>query len=175
MTLEGGGGSAAKESADSAGASLVARGWGSAPSTVLQVNDVAVKGSNGLGVMMVQARFDAASTNLAVTGSGWFPVYTGANVAGELPSGSYTGNAVDEVLLQSIKVAVWENQAPVLGAVTLHDRGVPYRVGLDGANILVGDGARRQPRRYPDPRGGGDAAVLHALGLRREAALRRAC
>jgi hypothetical protein len=144
VTLEGGGGTTPKESADFAAATLVARGPGTEPATVLTVKDVAVKGSTGLGVMMLQARFDPASSNLAVTGSGWFPVYTGANV-GDLPSGSYTGNAVDEVLLQSIKVAVYGNEQPILGDVTLRDRGVPYRVGLDGANIVVGDGREGSP------------------------------
>ena len=144
-TLEGGGTTTAKASAEYKGASLVGRGEAATLPVVIKVNQVAVSGSNGLGAMLVAARFDPASAGLTITGSGWFPLYLGADCLTELPSGTYTGNAVDEILLQTVSVAVWENNRALARDVIIHDRGVPYRVGAVASSIVVGDGYPASP------------------------------
>lgn len=136
VTLEGGG----TDQDTYRGASLVARGTAGSPSALLKVDHVTVKGSAGLGVGLFNARFDAASTELVVTGSGWFPVYLGADSLSSLPAGVYTGNFIDEILLQSVETAVYANDRPLHEAVIMHDRGVPYRVGSKGADLRIGDG-----------------------------------
>jgi len=139
VTLDGGGTSTVFADADYKGATLVGRGDSVILPVVLKVTDVVVSGSNGLGVMLVAARFDPTSTNLTIKGAGWFPIYLGADCASELPAGTYTGNAIDEILLQSVSVAVWGNSRPLVQDVTMHNRGVPYRVGSEPSSIIVGD------------------------------------
>jgi hypothetical protein len=146
-TLEGGGSSSEPGRADYGGASLAADGdrvVGPAPA-VLKVAHVTIKQSHGAGVALVNTRFDAASSELTVTGSGTFPVYLGAGRATELPTGTYTGNATDAILLQEIGAAGLSNTDAVTADATLHDRGVPYQVGIDGADILVGNGRTEGP------------------------------
>lgn len=141
-TLEGGGGTVTNlQNAEYQGASLVARGTQDAvPQQVLTVENVTVRGSTGLGVMMLGARFTASSNTLTISGSGFYPLYTGANALSELPTGVYTGNATDEILLQSVGPAGQENSRPIVSDVTIHSRGVPYRVGVASRSIQVGDG-----------------------------------
>ncbi len=127
--LEGGG------AAELAGASLGARFDGQ-----VKVDHVTVTGSAGLGVAMMGSRFAAASTDLVVSGSGSYPLYIGADSLTTAPSGAYTGNAVDEVLLQSIDTAAYANDKPIYEAVVMHDLGVPYRVGKTSGDIRIGDG-----------------------------------
>jgi hypothetical protein len=146
-TLEGGGSSTEPGRADYAGATLAADGnavVGLAPA-VLKLAHVTVRQSNGLGVALVDTRFDPASTDLTVTGAGTFPVYVSAGRATELPTGSYTGNATDAILLQDVGPAGLSNSDPITADATLHDRGVPYQVGLDGSDILVGNARTEGP------------------------------
>jgi hypothetical protein len=107
------------------------------------VDHVTVRGSNGLGVAMIRARFVAGSTRLSVEGSGTYPLYTGAAYADGLPPGTYTGNGTNEVLLQTVGTAVWANGDPLTSDVTLPDPGVPYRVA--GPGIDVGNGRPEGP------------------------------
>lgn len=145
-TLQGGGTAAASATAaDYLGASLVARGTATPLPDTIKVDHVTVKGSTGAGVVLIGTRFNAASTELTVTGAGWYPVYLGADAVTELPGGSYTGNAIDEILLQTASVAVYDNLRPLMGDVVMHDRGVPYRVGLTPSSIIVGDGRDTGP------------------------------
>ena len=139
VTLAGGGTTTADpKAADQLGASLVARGDGTLPHS-LAVDTVTIDGSTGLGVFMNGTRFTTGSTALAITGAGLFPIFLGADSANELPEGIYTGNANDAILLQSTGTsAAFEQGRAITGDVTLHDRGVPYRVGMVPASIIVG-------------------------------------
>jgi hypothetical protein len=146
--LIGGGTNTALASADYLGASLVARAPGDAAADVLRVDTVSVSDSTGIGVVLIGAGFDALSTNLTVTGSGAQPVYLGADNATNLPTGTYTGNALDEILLQQVGVAAYSNDRPLIRDATLRERGVPYRVGAEGAggaSLIVGDGRETGP------------------------------
>ncbi len=146
VVLEGGGGTETDLTrAEFAGAALVARGDQDTLPEVLEVQNVGVLGSTGIGVFMLNARFAAGSDGLVVSGSGWFPLYTGANTLSELPAGSYTGNEVDEILLQQVGAAGYQTNRPLVTDVTIHDRGVPYRVGTTSASIVVGDGYPNSP------------------------------
>jgi hypothetical protein len=130
-TLDGGG-----TMADYAGASLVARGTADLLPTALHVEHVTVSHSTGLGVMLISAKFDATSTALTVTQSGAQPLYAGLDLADTIPTGTYTGNATDEILLQSIQTAAYNNTRPLVHDGALHDRGVPYHAA---ENLEVGD------------------------------------
>ncbi len=146
VVLEGGGGSDTNlTQAEFAGASLAARGTADTLPVVLSLENVGVLDSTGIGVFMLNARFAEGSEGLVISGAGWFPLYTGANALSALPEGSYTGNEVDEILLQTIGPAGYQTTHPLAADVTIHDRGVPYRVGTATANIVVGDGTAEGP------------------------------
>jgi hypothetical protein len=69
---------------------------------------------------------DPTSTELVVTGSRAAPVHTWTSAAGGLPTGTYTGNGVDAILLSAEGCTT---ESVTTGSVTVHDRGVPYHVG----------------------------------------------
>ncbi len=180
-SLVGGGTNAAPADAEYLGAGLVALAPGEAGGDVLHVADVSVSDSTGIGVVLVGAGFDAGSSALVVTGSGAQPVYLGADRATNLPTGTYTGNADDEILLQQVNVAAYSNNRPLVGDATLRARGVPYRVGAEdagGASIVVGDGRETSPAavltiepgvtlRFSPETGGGLSQILvnaHLVG-----------
>ena len=140
-----GGGTGAHDSAAFGGATLVAQGPDPQRPIVLTVQNVIVSGSGGLGVMMRGARFDPSSTALTITASGWYPLYLGIGSAGDIPSGSYSNNAIDQILLQSFNTAVYVDDGPLLADVTISNRGVPYRVGTIPSSIIVGDGKTTSP------------------------------
>jgi hypothetical protein len=144
-TTISGGGTGPHDTAPVGGASLVARSTTAALPVLLDLEHVTVSGSGGLGIAMLGARFDPASIDLTVNGSGWYPVYAGVGSAGDLPSGAYTGNAVDQILLQTFGVASYDQTGALVSDVTIHDRGVPYRVGTAEASIVVGDGLQSSP------------------------------
>jgi len=139
VTLTGGGTTTADPKvADQLGASLVARGDGTLPQS-LTIDTVTIDGSSGLGVFMNGTRFATGSKALAIKGAGFFPLFLGADSANELPDGSYTGNAIDAILLQSSGTsAAFEQGRAITADVTLHDRGVPYQVGVIPSSIIVG-------------------------------------
>jgi hypothetical protein len=140
-----GGGTGPHGSAPFGGASLVAVGTDPARPIALRLQHVIVNGSAGLGVFVKAAQFDPASVDLTVTSAGWYPVYVGAASAGSLPSGSYSGNAIDQILLQTFDIAAYDDTAPIESDVTLRDLGVPYRVGTAPVSIKVGDGVGGDP------------------------------
>lgn len=129
VTLESGGGSGDFED----GATLDAIGDGKLPADpVFLLDHVTVKGSIGTGVSMkLGATFLPGSRDLVVTSSGNdanpFPVEIEEHAMDALPSGNYAGNRIDEILLRTY------GYGPVNGGLTvdatLHDRGVPYRMG----------------------------------------------
>lgn len=100
----------------------------------LFVDHVTIRGSKSNGIEMLDgAGFAPGSQALTVTGSAQFPVGLWARAIGTLPTGNYTGNGTDEILLDG-----GGGTHSVQEDVTMHNYGVPYRVG----NSLSGSGAR---------------------------------
>jgi len=146
--LVGGGSSGVGVAAERLGASLAAFAPADTGGEVLRVDSVTVRDSTGIGVVLIGAEFDARSASLVVTRSGAQPVYLGADRATNLPSGAYTGNELDEILLQQAGPAGYSNDQPILGEVILRERGVPYRVGAagtGGGEIRIGDSRPESP------------------------------
>jgi hypothetical protein len=110
-----------------------------APQEVLHADHLTVEGSATQGLFLREGGgFSAASQAVTVTGSAGYPVHAWANLAGTLPAGDYTGNAVDEILLSG--EAQFE---AITRDMTLHQRGVPYHVGhpTSAAELRVGSAA----------------------------------
>jgi hypothetical protein len=143
-TLQGGG-TGPHDGAPFAGASLAAQSSDATRPVALRLDSVTIDHSAGLGLFLRSVRLDPASSGLTISGAGWYPAYLGAGSASELPAGSYTGNAIDQILLQTFNTAAYDDSAPIRADVTLHDRGVPYRVGTIPSRIVVGDGLAGGP------------------------------
>jgi len=93
---------------------------------VVHVEHVALSGSASNGIVLLEgAGFSAASTDLRIDGAAGYPMSIWSRSAGTVPSGRYTGNAVDEILLPTNALA----EQITMEDVTLHERGVPYHVG----------------------------------------------
>ncbi len=132
-------------------ATLVLRGDGATPAKpVALVDHVTVEGSMGPGVRADRAgTFAPGSTGLAVTRSGGdavpFAVVIGEHAIDALPSGAYTGNRVDEVLVSPEGA---NGRGGLQEDATLRDRGVPYRIGDSAVDrFAIGAGGRDAPRR----------------------------
>jgi hypothetical protein len=86
---------------------------------------VTVKGSQSLGVQVREGGgFAPGSKELSITGGATFPISIWGRAAGTVPSGTYTGNAIDEVLLPAMG-----GRDDIKEDSTFADRGVPYRIG----------------------------------------------
>jgi len=91
---------------------------------LLHVDHVTLSGSADNGVILRnRAGFTPESTALTITGSAQYPIAIWEASVGSVPPGAYTGNGHDEILLAAI------NNSPITISTTMHDRGVPYRVG----------------------------------------------
>jgi hypothetical protein len=144
-SFDGGGTLGDYKTADQLGATLVVRGDATLPQ-ILAVDHVTVTHSSGIAVFLNSARFVPASTALTISGAGAYPILLGADSASDLPAGAYAANATDAILLQSAgTAAAFEQGRALLADVTLHDFGVPYRVGLVPSTIIVGDGIQGHP------------------------------
>lgn len=96
-----------------------------APQPLLFVDHVTVKGSQSLGVWVREGGgFAPGSTDLTITGGADFPILIWGRAAGTLPSGTYTGNGTDEIILPANGGA-----DDIKEDTTLAERGVPYRIG----------------------------------------------
>jgi len=108
------------------------------------VDHVTLKNAKGAAVRTERgAAFVPGSKDLVVTGSasapGWFPVEIEEHTIDTLPAGTYTGNSIDEILLElgGTRMA----GAGLSVDATLHERGVPYHVGRSSNdNFIVGSG-----------------------------------
>jgi hypothetical protein len=103
----------------------------------LFVDHVTVKGSASAGVVLRDgAGFANGSTDLTVRGSASWPVSIWARALDRLPAGNYTGNAHDEIMIPGNGAGA----AAIQEDTTMHDRGVPYRVGdaLTAGVLYVG-------------------------------------
>lgn len=120
------------------GASIT--GWGDSAlpvKPILKLDHVTVEDSAGMGVLLERnGTFMAGSTALTVTGSGVENGGEGEAVrldtvaAGDMPDGTFTGNALDSVTLYGSNV-----DAPIV----LDDPGVPFRVS-SGSSLVVRTG-----------------------------------
>lgn len=126
--VEGGG-------ADLLGATIVMMGDGVLPTyRGLFVDHVTVKGSLGTALMLDGLTgFADGSQQLTITESGNddepFPLRINEHAIDSLPSGDYTGNTVDEILVAPTRQLV-EN-------TRMRDLGVPYRIGRASVDRLV--------------------------------------
>ncbi|HUJ57684.1 MAG TPA: hypothetical protein VLX92_04315, partial [Kofleriaceae bacterium] len=94
------------------------------PAEILHVDHVQIVDSASQGIYMVSGgELSATSSELVIEGAQHYPIHAAANLAGTIPSGTYTGNAIDEIDLEGDGMSLVDRD------VTLHDRGVPYHVG----------------------------------------------
>ena len=101
---------------------------------VLHADNLTITGSRSCGINLHDGGgFDASSTNVVISGSMVSPITSFARALGTIPSGTYTGNTADEIIVYN---------GAVVEDVTIHPRGIPYRVGiqagatLDVANVV---------------------------------------
>lgn len=123
-------------------ASLEARGIDTDPrQELIKVDHVTIKGSQQFGVSLRNgATFTADSSALTITGAAKGPIRTQPRLVGSIPTGSYTGNTIDEILIMAEEVI---NQD-----TTIRDRGVPYRLGFNGSgqDLRVGSSMPNAPK-----------------------------
>ncbi len=138
-TFENGGGERFND-----GATIVAQGDAEPPvaDPVLFVDNVTIKKSRGTGIWLQQrSTFIAGSKDLTVTESGDdegpYPLEISEHAIDALPTGKYTGNKKDEILIRTEGDG---GAASGLSAdATLHDRGVPYHMGdSEGDYFTIG-------------------------------------
>jgi hypothetical protein len=144
VTFEGGGSSTGD---GTSGTTIYVSGDGSLPAdpTIL-LDHVTIKDSAGGGLWMRSgATFLPGSTDLVVTKTGSdpspdpvYPVEIDEHAIDRLPTGSYTGNKVDEIRL--VKFGTGFAGDGLVVDATLHDRGVPYHVA---GNFNIGGGTTR--------------------------------
>ena len=93
---------------------------------VLTFDHVTVRNSLGLGILLFDgAGFGAGSGDLVVSENASFPVSMWGRALGTLPTGDYTGNGDDAILV----VGMNAGQQNVIEDATMFNRGVPYQVG----------------------------------------------
>jgi hypothetical protein len=132
-TFEGGGAGTHR------GATLHARGDSTTPAkAALFVDTVTIKGSLGAGVVLDRAAtFAAGSRALVVTESGSdehpYPLVVGEHALDALPTGTYTGNRINEILIAD---EVVNAASGIQEDTTIHDRGVPYHVGTSPLSVF---------------------------------------
>ncbi len=106
------------------------------PVPELSFDHVTLQGSQSNGVVLRGTSFDPASTALTITGAAQFPIDMEPVAIDSVPTGAYTGNGTDELFVMGgVGAAITTDE-------TMHDRGVPYRIGRDesSADLRVGDG-----------------------------------
>ncbi|HTT11271.1 MAG TPA: hypothetical protein VMG60_10315 [Burkholderiaceae bacterium] len=99
------------------------------PAAVVKVDNVFIQSPQGTGVYLdANAAFTADSQALTISGATTYPVLVDMMALGSIPSGSYTGNAIDEINIVG-------PSANVFGDLTIHDRGVPVRIQTGGLSV----------------------------------------
>lgn len=137
-TLEGGGDGAFDD-----GATIVAPA-ASFGDPVLFVDHVTIRRSRGTGIWMQRgSTFIAGSQELTITESGSeehpYPLTISEHAFDALPTGTYTGNEKDELLIEP--VGNGGAAGGMMKDATLHDRGVPYHVGRSKQDdLIIGSG-----------------------------------
>ncbi len=125
------------------GASLTAVGDGvDGADPLVFIDHVTITKSRGTGAWMQRgATFMPNSHDLTIkeSGSEQFPyaIEIEEHALDALPSGSYTGNALDEILLDPRGGQT--AGSGILADSTIHDHGVPYHVGRStGTSLIIG-------------------------------------
>ncbi|MCA9586852.1 MAG: hypothetical protein KC657_15965 [Myxococcales bacterium] len=96
-----------------------------APQPIFRADHVTLKGSKSLGIWLREGgAFAPGSTDLRVTGGASFPMQVWGRAVGTVPSGTYTGNAIDEIHLPANG-----GRDDIQEDTTMRARGVPYRIG----------------------------------------------
>lgn len=101
----------------------------------LLADHVTLKGSESLGIWLREGGgFAPGSKDLTITGGKDFPMLIWGRALRTLPSGTYTGNATDEIIIPGNG-----GTDDIQEDTTLADHGVPYRVGgpTGGATLVV--------------------------------------
>ncbi len=97
----------------------------------LHADHLTLKNSASLGLLLREGgSLSSTSRDLTITGGASSAMSTWANTAGTVPSGSYTGNKVDEIVIDGLG-----NRDAIQQDMTIANRGVPYRVR--GASMHV--------------------------------------
>lgn len=132
-------------------ASLVLRGDTMLPSKPVALLDhVTIEDSMGPGLVVERTgTFAPGSGDLVVTRSGSeaipFPVVIGEHAIDGLPTGAYTGNRADEILVEPEGA---NQRGGLQEDATMRDRGVPYRIGDSTVDrFVIGAGGRDAGRR----------------------------
>jgi hypothetical protein len=114
--LQGGG------AAGGATISVIGEGYGSPLKRVLRTYQVVIESSQGMGVLLdANAAFTANSKFLEIKGSVGRPVHTTMMALGSVPTGKYTGNGTNEILIFGPGANVFAN-------MTVKNLGVPVRI-----------------------------------------------
>ena len=130
--LDGGG---ALGSANDPTIAVAGNGYGSLPVAVLRTNNVTISASQGIGVDLdANGGFTSDSQGLQISGSGGRPIITTMMTLGSVPSGSYTGNGTDEILITG-------PNANVFADMTVSDRGVPIRIAYGLVSVAAAGGS----------------------------------
>jgi hypothetical protein len=107
-----------------------------AVTTAYSFDNVTIQGSHSDGIVLSGVDIDAASTALTITGAAQFPVRIGGAEMGSVPSGKYSGNGTDAILVMGgVNETIKTN-------ITIHDPGVPYQIGdgTGGADLRISSG-----------------------------------
>lgn len=89
------------------------------------VEHVTIRGSKSNGLYLAEgAGFAPGSQYLTVSGAAQYPVSIWPRSIGTLPTGKYTGNAIDAILVPGIGGA-----ASIQEDATMRNHGVPYQIG----------------------------------------------
>ncbi|MGH7619525.1 MAG: hypothetical protein ACREPM_20100 [Gemmatimonadaceae bacterium] len=97
-------------------------GYTSLPGPVLRTINVSIQSSQGEGIYLdSNGAFTGDSQQLQITGSGAQPILTTMMSLGSVPTGTYTGNAIDEIL-------IFGPSANIFGDMTVQELGVPVRI-----------------------------------------------
>lgn len=138
VSLEGGGGSDFES-----GATLAVYGDSEdGADEMLAVDHVTITKSLGAGAWLTRgAAFTAESRDLTIKESGSeehpYPLEIEEHAFDHLPSGAYEGNLVDEIFVTPMGGRT--SGSGLLADATLHERGVPYRIGKsEGTSLRIG-------------------------------------
>ena len=119
---------------DNPAIAAVGAGYFVPPVAVLKVDNVYIQSPQGTGIYFdANAAFTADSQALTISGASTYPVMTNMMALGSLPTGSYTGNAIDMINVIGPSVNVF-------GDLTIHDRGVPVRIQSAGFTVAPSGG-----------------------------------
>jgi hypothetical protein len=92
---------------------------------IITVDHVTLSGSKSNGIVLHDgAGFASGSNALTITGSAQYPINIWSRAVDGVPTGTYTGNTHDEIVLP----ATGGNEA-IRDDATMHNRGAPYLIG----------------------------------------------